>query len=147
MRSGTSFRDFNNYPVWVDGAGESEIESGKSGDSVGAVRNVLYEGRRIRQRLLAMSDVESSQTYEFAGAASVPVQDYRATLRVTQVVDGNQTVPSSSGGRLLIANSNAARSKSFFSAMRSGDGSSRCGVNWPARHGLRLRPPSPSLAA
>jgi ribosome-associated toxin RatA of RatAB toxin-antitoxin module len=67
-------RDFNNYPVWVDGAGESEIESG---DSVGAVRNVLYEGRRIRQRLLAMSDVESSQTYEFAGAASLPVQDYR----------------------------------------------------------------------
>ena len=52
-------RDFNNYPVWVDGAGESEIESGKSGDSVGAVRNVLYEGRRIRQRLLAMSDVET----------------------------------------------------------------------------------------
>jgi len=83
-------RDFNNYPVWVDGAGESEIESGKSGDSVGAVRNVLYEGRRIRQRLLAMSDVESSQTYESAGAASVPVQDYRATLRVTQVVDGNR---------------------------------------------------------
>jgi len=83
-------RDFNNYPVWVDGAGESEIESGKSGNSVGAVRNVLYEGRRIRQRLLAMSDVESSQTYESAGAASVPVQDYRATLRVTQVVDGNR---------------------------------------------------------
>ena len=24
-------RDFNNYPVWVDGAGESEIEAGKSG--------------------------------------------------------------------------------------------------------------------
>src|SRR5262245_39704183 len=125
--------DFNNYPVWVDGAGESEIESGKSGDSVGAVRNVLYEGRRIRQRLLAMSDVESSQTYEFAGAASVPVQDYRATLRVTQVVDGNRAFVE--WWATLIANSNAARSKSFFSAMRSGDGSSRCGVNWPARHG------------
>lgn len=25
-------RNFNNYPVWVDGAGESEIEAGKSGD-------------------------------------------------------------------------------------------------------------------
>jgi hypothetical protein len=37
-----------------------------------------------------MSDVERSQTYEFAGTASVPVQDYRATLRVTQVVDGNR---------------------------------------------------------
>src|SRR5262249_2998589 len=83
-------RDFNNYPVWVDGAGESEIESGKSGDSVGSVRNVLYDGRRIRQKLLAMSDVERSQTYEFAGEASVPVQDYRATLRVTPVVDGNR---------------------------------------------------------
>jgi len=64
-------RNFNNYPVWVDDTGESEIESCKSGDSVGAVRNVLYQGRRIRQRLLARSDVERSQTYEFAGAASV----------------------------------------------------------------------------
>ena len=34
-------RDFNNYPVWVDGAGQSHIEDGKSGDSVGAIRNVL----------------------------------------------------------------------------------------------------------
>ena len=59
-------RDFNNYPVWVDGAGESEIEAGKPGDAVGAVRNVLYQGKRIRQKLLAMSDVERSQTYEFA---------------------------------------------------------------------------------
>ena len=33
-------RDFNNYPVWVGGAGESAIEDGKSGDSVGAIRNV-----------------------------------------------------------------------------------------------------------
>ena len=30
-------RDFNNYPVWVDGSGESEIEDGKSGDAVGAI--------------------------------------------------------------------------------------------------------------
>ena len=28
-------RDFNNYPVWVDGAGESEIEAGKSGEFCG----------------------------------------------------------------------------------------------------------------
>ena len=44
-------RDFNNYPVWVDGSGSSEIEDGKSGDAVGAVRNVLYQGKRIRQSL------------------------------------------------------------------------------------------------
>src|SRR5882724_13232487 len=64
-------RDFNNYPVWVGGAGESAIEDGKSGDTVGCVRNVLYQERRIRQRLLAQSDVERSQTYEFCGAAAM----------------------------------------------------------------------------
>ncbi|HEY4985103.1 MAG TPA: SRPBCC family protein, partial [Bradyrhizobium sp.] len=66
-------RDFNNYPVWVGGAGESRIEDGKSGDTVGAIRSVLYQGRHIRQRLLAQSDVERSQTYEFYGAASLPL--------------------------------------------------------------------------
>ena len=64
-------RDFNNYPVWVGGAGESRIENGKSGDTVGAVRNVLYQGRQIRQRLMAQSDVERSQTYEFYDAPTL----------------------------------------------------------------------------
>ncbi len=67
-------RDFNNYAVWIDGAGESEIEDGKSGDAVGAVRNVLYQGKRIRQTLLALSDVERSQTYAFCGEAPMPVR-------------------------------------------------------------------------
>jgi polyketide cyclase/dehydrase/lipid transport protein len=83
-------RDFNNYPVWVDGAGESVIEEGKSGDTVGAIRNVLYRERQIRQRLLALSDVDRSQTYEFCGAPSLPVMDFRATLRISEVVDGER---------------------------------------------------------
>lgn len=83
-------RDFNNYPVWVDGAGESQIEDGKSGDAVGAVRNVVYEGRRIRQTLLALSDVERSQTYAFAGDPPLPLQHYCATLRITPIVDGDR---------------------------------------------------------
>ena len=83
-------RDFNNYPVWVGGAGESWIEDGKSGDTVGAVRSVLYQGRHLRQRLLAQSDVERSQTYEFCGPPSLPVTDFRATLRVTPVVDADR---------------------------------------------------------
>jgi Polyketide cyclase / dehydrase and lipid transport len=82
-------RDFNNYPVWVGGAGESQIEEGKSGDTVGAVRNVLYRGRRIRQRLLAQSDMERSQSYEFCEAPTLPMTGFRATLRVTPIVDGN----------------------------------------------------------
>ena len=83
-------RDFNNYPVWVDGAGESQIEDGKSGDCVGAVRCVLYGGRRIRQQLLSLSDIDRSMTYRFAGESPPPVADLQATLRVTPVVDGER---------------------------------------------------------
>jgi hypothetical protein len=84
-------RDFNNYPVWVGGGGESRIEDGKSGGAVGAVRSVLYRGRHIRQRLLALSDTERAQTYEFCGAPSLPVEGFQATLRVTAVVDGDRS--------------------------------------------------------
>ena len=83
-------RDFNNYSVWVGGAGESRIEDGKSGETIGAVRNVLYQGHRIRQRLVAQSDVERSQTYEFCDAPTLPVTGFRATLRVTPVIDGDR---------------------------------------------------------
>ena len=83
-------RDFNNYPIWVGGAGESRIEDGKTGDTVGAVRSVLYQERHIRQRLLALSDVERAQTYEFCGPASLPVTDFQATLRITPIVDGDR---------------------------------------------------------
>ena len=82
-------RDFNNYPVWVDGAGESVIEEGKAGDAVGAVRNVLYKGARRRQRLLALSDVARTQTYAFEGESPLPVSSFEATIRVTPVVDGD----------------------------------------------------------
>jgi hypothetical protein len=83
-------RDFNNYPVWVDGAGESQIEAGRPGDSVGAIRNVLYNGTRRRQKLLALSDADRSQTYAFAGEAPIPARNFQATLRVTPVVEGNR---------------------------------------------------------
>jgi hypothetical protein len=83
-------RDFNNYPVWVDGAGKSRIEDGKAGDAVGAVRDVLYNGVQRRQQLLALSDTERAQTYAFAGEIPLPVRDFQATLRVTPVVDGNR---------------------------------------------------------
>jgi hypothetical protein len=86
----TVIRDFNNYRVWVDGAGESTIEAGKSGDSVGAVRNVLYSGVRRRQTLLALSDIERSQTYGFVSEPPLHTRDFRATLRVTPVMDGGR---------------------------------------------------------
>jgi hypothetical protein len=83
-------RDFNNYQVWVGGAGECAIEDGKTGDTVGAVRNVLYQERRVRQRLLALSDPERSQSYEFCGPPSLPIMDFLATIRITEVSDGDR---------------------------------------------------------
>lgn len=82
-------RDFNNYPVWVNGAGESKIEAGKSGDSVSAIRNVLYNGNRRRQQLVALSDVDRSQTYRFVSEPPIHTRNFQATLRVSPVVDGN----------------------------------------------------------
>jgi len=70
-------RDFNNYAVWVDGAGESQIEADRPGDSVGAIRNVLYNGTRRRQKLLALSDADRSQTYAFAGEAPIPARNFQ----------------------------------------------------------------------
>ncbi len=83
-------RDFNNYPIWVDGAGQSHIEDGKAGDTVGAIRDVLYKGTRRGSGLLALSDAERAQTYEFAGDTPLPVQNFQATIRVTPIVDGDR---------------------------------------------------------
>jgi hypothetical protein len=51
---------------------------------------VLYQGGRIRQRLLALSDVERTQVYEFCGTPSLPLTDLQATLRVTPIIDGGR---------------------------------------------------------
>jgi hypothetical protein len=83
-------RDFNAHSVWLPGT-ESHIEERKSGDQVGAIRNVRIGEKVIRQRLLAESDIDRFQTYEFCGPAPFPVRNYRATLRLTPIVDGNRS--------------------------------------------------------
>lgn len=83
-------RDFNNYSVWPPNS-ESRIEGGRAGDAVGAIRNVRIGDRTIRQRLLAHSDLDRSQTYEYCEPVLLPVRNYQATLRVAPVVDGNRS--------------------------------------------------------
>ncbi len=85
-----AIRDFGNYAVWVDGVDEVSIEDGKAGDAVGAIRAVRMSERRIRQRLLAHSDVTRSYSYEFCGSPPAPLTSYRATIRATPVTDGNR---------------------------------------------------------
>jgi hypothetical protein len=83
-------RDFNSYAVWLDGPVDSHIEDGKSGDSVGAVRNVRIGDVLIRQRLLAHSDLDRSLSYEFCPPLRHGVRNFRATLRVTPVTEDDR---------------------------------------------------------
>ena len=69
-------RDFNNYPVWVDGAGESEIEAGKSGDSVGAVRNVLYNGIPPTAKAARLVGYRSDADLQFCQRAADPYAEF-----------------------------------------------------------------------
>lgn len=83
-------RDFNGLPSWHPGVDRSEIEDGRAADSVGSVRNFyLKDGAHLRERLLAFSDPEMFMTYNFE-KTPFDVQNYRATLRLTPVTDGDR---------------------------------------------------------
>lgn len=82
-------RDFNSYPVWVVSVTESSIEEGKSGDSVGAIRDFVEYGVHIRQRLIAHSDLDRFYTYESCAPLGA-VTYYQGTGRVIPIVDSNR---------------------------------------------------------
>jgi len=86
-----ALRDFGNYSWWTDDPVECYIEQGKSGDAVGAIRNIRMGDTLIRQVLLAHSDLDRFYTYEFFESIPYPVRNYQATLRLTPIVDGNRT--------------------------------------------------------
>jgi hypothetical protein len=121
-------RDFGNYRLWVDGVDESGIEEGRAGDAVGAVRFVRIGETRIRQRLLAHSDLEHCYSYEFAGTPRFPLRGFLATIRVTPVVDA--AAASSNGGRCSTAPPRSRGIGRGSSRNPSPDGSTRCGGGW-----------------
>jgi hypothetical protein len=84
-------RDFNGMPDWYpEVIATSEIEDGKTGDTVGAVRSfTLSDGTHLREKLLAHSDEKRSYSYDFQ-KTPFDVDNYNATLRVTPVTDGNK---------------------------------------------------------
>lgn len=95
-------RDFNNYPRYIDGVDVSVVEDAKAGDAVGAIRRFRYEGAWIRQRLLALSDVDRVLTYAGLDPFPFPPQaddrpqpapvEYQASIQLTPVVDGDRTL-------------------------------------------------------
>lgn len=79
-------RDFDHY-AWAGTGVDAVMEDGRAGDAVGGVRRVATSNGTIRQRLVAHSDVDRCYTYDFCPPVPYAVHDYRATLRVTPVVE------------------------------------------------------------
>lgn len=84
-------RDFNGVPAWHPAVAKSEIEGGGSGDRVGCVRVLtLGNGAVIRERLLELSDLGHHYSYAIL-ESPLPVANYRATLRLRRISDGDRT--------------------------------------------------------
>jgi hypothetical protein len=84
-------RDFNALADWHPGIAKSAIEGGKPSDQVGCVRVLtLQDGAIIREQLLEMSDLGHHYSYSIL-EGPLPVANYRATLRLRRISDGNRT--------------------------------------------------------
>jgi hypothetical protein len=84
-------RDFNALPIWHPGIADSRIENNEPSDRVGCIRHFhTRDGGMIRERLLALSDYDYSQTYEIL-ESPMGVANYVATLKLTPITDGNRS--------------------------------------------------------
>jgi hypothetical protein len=82
-------RDFGHYS-WAGVPGQTVIEDGRTGDSVGCTRVVELRDRTIRQQLLAHSDRDRFYTYTLCHPPHLPLRDFVATLHVRPVTDGDR---------------------------------------------------------
>jgi hypothetical protein len=84
-------RDFNGLPGWHPGIAKSEIEGGEPANQPGCIRVLtLQDGGVVRERLLEMSDMGHHYSYSIL-ASPLPVANYRATLRLRRISDGERT--------------------------------------------------------
>ena len=84
-------RDFNSHDQWHAVVDQSRIENNEPSDRVGCIRHFhTRDGGMIRERLLALSDYEYTQTYEIL-ESPMGVANYVATLKLTPVTDGGRT--------------------------------------------------------
>ena len=84
-------RDFNALPSWHPAIADSQIEGGLASDQVGCIRSFnLKDGGNIREQLLTLSDAEHCCTYSIL-ESPMPVENYVATLKLSEVTDGSRT--------------------------------------------------------
>lgn len=86
-------RDFNGLPSWHPAATDSRIEEGHNNGEVGCVRNfALTDGSgRIRETLLAISNVDLSLTYDMLGGGPLPFVNYVAKMKFSSIADRGET--------------------------------------------------------
>ena len=86
-------RDFNGMPNWHPAATDSRIEEGHNNGEVGCVRNfALIDGSgRIRETLLAISNIDRSLTYDMLPGGPLPFVNYIAKMKFTPITDRKET--------------------------------------------------------
>lgn len=84
-------RDFNGHAAWHPFIAASHIEDGLASDTVGCIRNfTLANGAHLRERLLALSDLDHSFTYSIL-ESPMPIRDYQASFSLRPVTEGQRT--------------------------------------------------------
>jgi len=86
-------KDFNGLPNWHPAATDSRIEETHGPGEVGCIRNfALADGSgRIRETLLAISDVERSLSYNMLLGGPLPFVDYVSTMRFWPITESGTT--------------------------------------------------------
>lgn len=84
-------RPFDALPAWHPLCPDTHIEGGENPVTVGSVRNIKQtDGGHFRERLLALSDMEHSQTYTLLDPP-LSVTSMVTTMRLYPITDGDRT--------------------------------------------------------
>ena len=79
---------FGNWGAWMPTIVAEEIEDGRPEDQIGCVRRLTTEtGAVARERLLALSRVERSFSYNVVSSPNYAMSDYVSTMRVVEVTE------------------------------------------------------------
>ena len=82
--------DFSKVSVWHPGVPRAEMENGSSGNAVPCVRRLQMANGLYRERLLDLSAIDHTYTYELF-ESPLPISGHTSTVSLHAVTDRNQT--------------------------------------------------------
>src|SRR5262245_38362545 len=84
-------RDFARVDAWHPGVVSASIEGTDAGPRVGQERSItLRDGSVMRERLLALDDVQHSYSYSLVGSP-LPIREHSSTVSLRPVTTDNAT--------------------------------------------------------